>query len=293
MENLSIKPIASNNILVPVDFTAVADTAINHATLLAKILKKEISLLHVVESGLLTSEKALDQKEEEVKQKLAVLSEKIQKESGIESHIITRRGNIFETIGEVADELNTAFVVMGTHGVKGIQHVVGSRALKVINNANRAFVVVQNKPIRDYGYKNIILPIDFSRETKQKLVWAAELSKIFDSTFHIFADYESDEYAANAVKNNIAYAENYLSTRNCKFTVNKRSKDDNFTKATIQFAAANDADLIIIMTSQEKDLGDYIVGPYEQNVIANDAQIPVMTLNPVDNMQILGGIIFQ
>ena len=293
MENLSIKPIASNNILVPVDFTAVADTAINHATLLAKILKKEISLLHVVESGLLTSEKALDQKEEEVKQKLAVLSEKIQKESGIESHIITRRGNIFETIGEVADELKTAFVVMGTHGVKGIQHVVGSRALKVINNANRAFVVVQNKPIRDYGYKNIILPIDFSRETKQKLVWAAELSKIFDSTFHIFADYESDEYAANAVKNNIAYAENYLSTRNCKFTVNKRSKDDNFTKATIQFAAANDADLIIIMTSQEKDLGDYIVGPYEQNVIANDAQIPVMTLNPVDNMQILGGIIFQ
>jgi nucleotide-binding universal stress UspA family protein len=293
MENLSIKPIASNNILVPVDFSAVADTAINHATLLAKILKKEISLLHVVESGLLTSGKSLEQKEEEARQKLAVLSEKIQKESGIASHIVTRRGNIFETIGEVADELNSAFVVMGTHGVKGIQHVVGSRALKVINNANRAFVVVQNKPIRDYGYKNIILPIDFSRETKQKLVWAAELSKIFDSTFHIFADYESDEYAANAVKNNIAYAENYLSTRNCKFTVNKRSKDDNFTKATIQFAAANDADLIIIMTSQEKDLGDYIVGPYEQNVIANDAQIPVMTLNPVDNMQILGGIIFQ
>jgi nucleotide-binding universal stress UspA family protein len=293
MENLSIKPIDSNNILVPVDFTAVADTAINHATLLAKILKKEISLLHVVESGLLTSGKALDQKEEEARQKLAVLSEKIQKESGIESHIVTRRGNIFETIGEVADELNTAFVVMGTHGVKGIQHVVGSRALKVVNSANRAFVVVQNKPIRPYGYKNIVLPIDFSRETKQKLVWAAELSKIFDSTFHIFADYESDEYAANAVKNNIAYAENYLSTRNCKFTVNKRSKDDNFTRATIQFAAANDADLIIIMTSLEKDLGDYIVGPYEQNVIANDAQIPVMTLNPVDNMKILGGIIFQ
>ncbi len=293
MENLSIKPVASNNILVPVDFTPVADTAINHATLLAKLLKKEITLFHVIESGLLTSGKALEQKEEEAKQKLAVLSEKIQKESGIESHIVTRRGNIFETIGEVADELNTAFVVMGTHGVKGMQHVVGSRALKVINSANRAFVVVQNKPIRAFGYKNIVLPIDFSRETKQKLVWAAELSKIFDSTFHIFADYESDEYAANAVRNNIAYAENYLSTRNCKFTVNKRSKDDNFTKATIQFSASIEADLIIIMTSQEKDFGDYIVGPYEQNVIANDAQIPVMTLNPVDNMQILGGIVFQ
>lgn len=293
MENLSIKPVSSNNILVPVDFTSVADTAINHATLFAKLLKKEIILLHVVESGMLTSGKAVEHKEEEATHHLKLLAEKIKNESGVASKIITRRGNIFETIGEVADELNTAFVVMGTHGVKGIQHVVGSRALKVINNANRAFVVVQNKPIRAYGYKNIILPMDFSRETKQKLVWAAELSKIFDSTFHIFADFESDEFAANAVKNNIAYAENYLSTRNCKFTVSKRSKDDNFTKATIQFAAAHDADLIIIMTSQEKDLGDYIVGPYEQNVIANDAQIPVMTLNPVDNMMILGGIIFQ
>jgi hypothetical protein len=47
------------------------------------------------------------------------------------------------------------------------------------------------------------------------------------------------------------------------------------------------------MTNQEKELAHYIIGPYEQNVIANDAQIPVMTLNPVDNMTANSGHLFN
>ena len=293
MENHSIKPVASNTILVPVDFTSVAETAINHATDLARVFGKNVSLLHVVETGFLDSEKKKEQKEVEAKAQLKVLADKIISTTGVKADYLTDRGNIFDSIGEIAEKHNAALVVMGTHGVHGMQHIVGSRALRVITNANRPFVVVQNKAIRAHGYKNIVLPIDFSKESKQKLVWAAELSKKFHSKFHILADFESDEFAANAVRNNIAYAESYLKKAGCDFTVTRVTKDENFAKETIRFAASIDADLIIIMTNLERDLGDYIIGPYEQTVIANDAQVPVMTLHPVDNMLIQGGILFQ
>lgn len=273
--------------MVPTDFTEAAENALKHAIHLAKIFEKKIDLFHVVSTG-----RSASTEEDAALSKLKALSEKFSNASGIKIDYWVRRGNIFDTIGEFAEEINASLVVMGTHGVTGLQHIVGSKALRVITNADRPFVVVQKKSIRDHGYKNVVLPIDFSKETKQKLVWAVELAKKFNSEFHILVAYESDEYAQKAVKNNLAYAENYLRERGCKFQVSHAPKGD-FTKETIRFSSSVDADLIVIMTNQEKELTHYIIGPYEQNVIANDAQIPVMTLNPVVNTHAVQGHLFN
>jgi nucleotide-binding universal stress UspA family protein len=287
MENKSIRPVDSETIMVPTDFTEAAENALKHALMLAKIFSKKVDLLHVVADG-----RSAGSEEDKALQTMKEMADKFSSSSGIKIDYWVRRGSIFDAIGEFADEINAALVVMGTHGVTGLQHVVGSKALRVITNANRPFVVVQKKPMREHGFKNIVLPIDFSKQTKQKLVWAAELSAKFNCEFHILAAHESDEFAAKAVNNNVAYAEKYLSDRNCKFSVTHALKGD-FTKETMRFSATVDADLIVIMTNQEKEFAHYIIGPYEQNVIANDAQIPVMTLNPVDNMTANSGHLFN
>lgn len=286
MSTSSIRPSDSDTILVPIDFTETTENGLRHAIRLAQIFGKRVDILHVVGSG-----KNSDSERDAALVKLNELKSKYAG-SGVEIDALAEKGNIFDTIGEVADQRSAVLVVMGTHGVLGMQKVLGSKALKVILNATKPFVVVQKKPIRDSGYQNIVLPIDFSKETKQKLMWAAELSSKFDAEFKILVAYESDEFAARAVNNNLAYAENYLKTKGCRFTVHRAGKGD-FAKETIRFAAAENADLIIIMTNQEKELAHYIVGPYEQNVIANDAQIPVMTLHPVVTSNAVSGHLFN
>lgn len=294
MSKIKVNPLAaSRNILVPTDFSSVSETAVNHACYLAKIFKKEITLLHVVESRLFSSDRKMEEKEKEFLKQLQGIADKVKAKEKVEIVCMTRIGNIFDAIGEVAEELDASLVIMGTHGVKGFQHIFGSRALRVITNANRPFVIVQDKQIRSHGYQNIVLPIDFSRETKQKLVWAAELAKKFNSTLHILADYETDEFIVKAVNNNIHFAEHYFSERNIKFTVQKAEKGENLAKATVHFAASLDADLIIIMTDPDLNLGDYIVGPDEQKIISNQAQIPVMTINEVDLMQLKTAAMFH
>jgi nucleotide-binding universal stress UspA family protein len=292
MSKNTIKPIDSDTILVPTDFTEVAENALGHASLLAKIFKKQIVIMHVLEKGMLAIGKKKNAKEDELQAQLNDLAKKNSDLTGVSTTGIIRYGNIFDAIGETADEVNAALVVMGTHGVIGMQKVVGSKALRVITNASRPFVVVQKKEIRSEGYKNIVLPIDFSKQTKQKLVWAVELSKVFNSTFHVLADFEDDEFTSKAVNNNIAYAENHLRKNECNFTVARAPKGD-FAKETIRFSSSVEADLIVIMTNQDQGLSSYIIGPYEQNVIANDAQIPVMTLNPVDTMNAKNGHLFN
>jgi len=279
-----VKPIDSDTILIPTDFTLVADTAINHAVYLAGIFKRKLTLLHVIESGLFGNDKKEEEKLNDVTQKLQKASEEIEAKTGIACSYTTTIGNIYDGIGKVADDINASFVVMGTHGVKGMQHLLGSKALKVITNANRPFVVVQNKPVSENGYKNIVLPIDFSKETKQKVFWAKELALKFNSNFYILAEHESDEFAANAVRNNLAYAEHYLKDASSSIKIEHAGKGKDFEKETLNYALKVNADLIIIMTNQSMDLKEYIVGAYERNIIANEAQIPVMTLNPVNTM---------
>ena len=58
-------------ILVPTDFTSVADCALNHALKLASILKVSIGLLHIVEN-----DKHKDDALEKLKQIIEINSEK-------------------------------------------------------------------------------------------------------------------------------------------------------------------------------------------------------------------------
>jgi len=283
----------ARNILIPTDFSDVSETAINHACYLAKIFNKPITLLHVVEANLFTSEKKMLDQEAKDLAHLNEVANRVKAVENLEISCMTRRGNIFDTIGEVAEDINASLVVMGTHGVKGIQHIIGSRALRVIANSDRPFVVVQEKRIRPHGYKNIVLPIDFSRESKQKLAWAVKLGEKFDSTFNILADHESDEFAARALNNNILFAENFLKERGCRFTVKKIKKGESFARETVRYAAALDADLIMIMTDPDLHLADYIAGPDEQKIIGNEAQIPVMAINEVSTSQLNTPAMFQ
>lgn len=279
-----------DTILVPTEFTDVGQTAMDHAANLAKLFNKSITLLHVLDTSILTWTPKRDDNEQKAQERLKNDAADLAYRTGLQVYPLLKKGNIFDTIGEVAEEINAGLVVMGTHGIKGIQHIIGSHALRVINNAHRPFVVVQRKPIGSNGYRNIVMPIDFSRETKQKLALAAELAKKFDSTFHLFAAYESDEYAARAVKNNLSYARQFLLDRGCKVIAEQAKKGDNFPKATVKYAADVEADLIIIMTTLETGLSDLILGPDEQKIIANDEHIPVLTINPVDHMQIAGAM---
>ena len=66
--------------------------------------------------------------------------------------------------------------------------------------------------------------------------------------------------------------------------VNQEKVSKNFSKDFITYSNSIGADLIIILTTAEKDLKDMIIGPEEQYVINNEPQIPVMCVNPLQNL---------
>jgi nucleotide-binding universal stress UspA family protein len=268
----------NNKILVPTDFTKVSDTAIDHAILTGGIINAEVHVIHIIENK---------QQIGEARAKLEALSEIIRKEKGVEIQTIVRIGSIFEDIDKVATEIDASLIIMGTHGLRGMQFITGSRALKIVTESSVPFIVVQERNIRPQGYHKLVVPLDLHKETKQKLSLVADMAKYFGSKVHLISPGETDEFLRNQLNRNIRFAEEYFTEKNIPYEVEiTESKSDGFVKSLLKYSAAVEADLICIMNFYDNSIMSIFNQSYEQQVITNEAQIPVLCVNPVNTMVI-------
>jgi hypothetical protein len=171
---------------------------------------------------------------------------------------------------------------MGTHGLRGMQFITGSRALKIVTDSSVPFIIVQEKGIREHGYANIVVPLDLHKETKQKLALVADMAKYFNSQVHLISPDESDEHFRKQLDRNINFGTQFLEERGIKCTAKVAEGSGNFVKQVIKHATIIDADLICIMNLYENSLMGMLGGSYEQQMITNEPQIPVLVVNPIE-----------
>jgi nucleotide-binding universal stress UspA family protein len=264
MENLN-KPI-----IVPWDFTEIAQYAFEHAVNLSKILKKDIILLHIVENPA-DIESSFN--------KLKLKTQELKKNFMVSSHPVVKTGNIFDTINDVSHEYKAEMVVMGTHGIKGIQKIIGSRALKVITNSKMPFVVIQDKP-QSSKFDKIVFPIDFRTENKEKVNYVNYLAANFNAKFLVFKRKVKDKGFKKKIASNLLYVETFLKNNNVQYELFNAEGDMSFEKEIVKFSKDQGADLILVLTTRDINFIDYLVAAKEQYVIANPEKIPVMCINP-------------
>jgi nucleotide-binding universal stress UspA family protein len=256
--------------IVPHDFTAVADIALQHAIATAKPLGAQIQVLHVVS------------KDTQIPEALAQLENVIGQfeQEGVALKPNVRIGSIFEDIGAFAAEHQAELIVMGTHGAHGWQHITGSHALKVVTSSQVPFIIVQEKAVKASGYDSIVVPMDLHKETKQKLSIVANLAQYFKSKVHVVTPDETDEFLRHQVRSNITFSEGFFKDRGIEMT-SAVVPSSGFDKEVVKYAVSVDADLIAIMNLQRNNLFTALTSNHEQYIITNDALIPTLIVNPI------------
>lgn len=281
-------------IVVPWDFTHVAEHALAHAAKISRMVKNDICLLHIVDSGI---------KPQAEGEKLALLR-KVADDNAKKYNMVIiaaiEKGTIFTAIGDFVnqkdikpeDQKEISLVVMGTHGMKGMQKLTGSWALKVIVKSQVPFIVVQDPPVDQERYHNIVVPVDFRTENKEKTKMAIFMGKYFDSKMHILVTISNDPSLMKKTKVNLNFAIKYLIQNNIEYQIHEVPRG-NFAQQTIDFAQKINADLILIVTTKNITFADYMVGASEQYIIANSSKIPVCCVNPkasfASTAQFMGG----
>jgi len=273
------------SIMVTWDFSTVSYNALKHAIKMAHIVKYNILLFHIVNEP---------SEEEAATKKMESVVEEIKKDYGEEVDSFVDHGKIFKQIADYAskEENNVNFVVMGTHGMKGGQKLFGSWALKVISGSSVPFIVVQDEPSNKDRYSDIVFPIDFKSENKEKLQWAIFLGKYLNSKIHLYKAPGVDKNLQKKVNINLNFAIRFLIQNNIDYEIHTAIKSSNFYKDIISFSKRIKADLILITTTKHITKLDYIFGAKEQYLLSNNERIPVMCVNPKSNFAKVGQFMY-
>ncbi len=194
----------------------------------------------------------------------------------IEYHL--RKGKVYQELAKTARELKADIIFAGTHGITGYeQYWIGSNAYRIITSAPCPVITLRADYDFSHGIQKILLPLDSSLETKQKLPFTADLASKFGAKIHLLKVYNTK---IGVIRKRID-----LFARDAEKCLNEKGVDyvlesieaENVAASILHYAEETAVDLIAIMTEQNITTANKFLGPYAQQLI-NSSTIPVLSL---------------
>lgn len=273
-------------ILVAVDFSKGSLHAVEYAISLANVMKDaNIRLVWVdkpeSEDSLFASVNKENQHRLEAKKRMEELIARYTKmlKKGTITYKL-RKGKIYKEIANQAKYDDAYLLIAGAHGVSGFESFwIGSNANKIVTYAPCPVITIRDGFNIKKGIRKIVLPIDNSSSTRQKVPFAMEFGSYFCSEIHILELQSSSLKSIRAKVTSYAdQVDKYMTEHHCK-VVRKSVDADNITTSTIKYAEQAGADMIIIMTEQEEETSNIWLGPYAQQMV-NNSPVPVLSVHP-------------
>ncbi len=253
-----------DNILVPFVDSPSAIGALKTAIYISNIYKAKLHVIHVMTDK--TNDNVLDLIKEICTRENAVFT------------FIERSGSIHKEIIKAEKEINASLIVMGAYGVTGWQQLwVGSNAFKVVSTSHCPVLTLQGDVSSFKGFRKIMLPLDDSDETRQKVNWDITLAKAFDAHVLIFntSKVRGDE-SRKKLAHYAAQVEILLAKEGIKTSFDE-SYGNNIAEDCIKFAQIHNCDLITIMTETE-NTNSFFMGTYAQQLVSTST-IPVLCIH--------------
>ena len=286
-----------SKILVPIDFSPFSDYATDFAIFLAQQYRASITLFHVIVlyEADVDEEIHVTQLEEIIKRKEANTGELFERHKQkflnhdirIDS-VIARGLSAANTILDYINEHKFDMVIMGTHGRTGLKNwIYGSVAEKVVRLSHIPVLTLHNNP-GDIKLNRILVPIDFSENSKAGIKEARKIAKEFDAEIHFIHVVEQHLYPSfNVIGMESIYIMNPEIKEKSAEKLHDFCRDyENAHYVTIEgtahqtiadYAGENDIDLIIMSTRGFTGLDHLLIGSTTERVVRK-APCPVLTV---------------
>lgn len=267
------------NIIIPIDFSEDSQKGIELALLFARKQYTNIQLVYVQKKssdynspGYFEEEKKWAEKK--FKEILAKFEPRMENDSKL--RYIIKSGKIYKEIVSQVESYKEAMVIASTHGASGFEEFfMGSNAFKIISATERPVLTTRTGSIPE-DIKNIVMPLDVTIDTRQKVPITAELAELFGAEVHIITVSSSrGQRITNRLEAYSRQAAGYFTAKKVPFR-QKSLYGENIVDLTVVYADSVNADVITIMKEQSRNLA--FMGNLTHQLL-NHATIPVLTLS--------------
>jgi len=279
-------------ILVPTDFEPQSLIALEQSYNLARLLPAGIVLLYVYDppAGIrsLFGGSHDDEIMQKLEDKLAELASGVRTLTGLEVSTILETGRIYSKILETADKIQAPFIIMGTHSQPeqaGMPAgVMGANSSRVLRSSKCPVITINARHHHD-GCRNIMLPLDLTAESRQKVTWGIRIAKIYGAGIRVVSgirDRNNPEvhgrlgFLAEQVRHEIEKE----GIRCTVEVIEELESEKALIPAMLDYAKKqDDIDLIMIMTQEEDAFVEFFMGSRAQEFVRL-SPIPVMAIAP-------------
>lgn len=271
-------------ILIPTDFSKCANNAAILGIELAKKTNAEVHFLHILRTPV--DWKNLRKEQEQnfpetlheiahVKAELTSLEKKAKEEGiNVKTFLVFDKDN-----DEIIDHLEQPkhdFIVMGSHGTKGIREIIGSNAQNVVRKAPCPVLITKEKTGKT-EFKNIVFASDFREEIGNSFKKIVEFANLFKAKIHLlyvnkpFSAFEESDVSLERMK---AFMKHYPSQEFGLNIFNALNED----RGIQGFSSEVNADLIAMVTHGKSGFLKTI-SPSITESLVNHSSIPVLSIN--------------
>jgi nucleotide-binding universal stress UspA family protein len=256
-----------NYFLIPTDFTEQTYIALEQSYNMARFHNARLLLLNVAEDN-----------DSQARKKLEDMATKARKESGLVVETMSKKGNIYTEVEKLAEALEPKMIVLGLESKIGFDKIVGPSAFRLIREASYPVLTIRGK-VHKKGCENILLPLDLTKETREKVTKALELAKDYGANIRIVSVLSSTkERDENKLMAYSTQVRDFIKKSGVKTSIRTlRGKD--IPKMVLNYGYSIDADLILIMSKAELNLREFFIGTVAQRII-NESNIPVLSIRP-------------
>ena len=272
-----------SKILIPTDFSEVANNALQYAIQLAKKTQAEIHILYVKNIPIMDNsfpnnvyQTYMIEVDEFTKKSFEDLTSKFFKNAEVKFKTHTAFGFIQDEIQDFSEKNEIDLIVLGTTGASGIQEIlIGSNAASVA--ANSAIPVLIIPPTSNFEeIIHLVYATDYNEPEFPAVSRLAYFANLYDadvSILHVKSDYD-----------NFFDAEHNFFSRNKnapefkKWKIIKLPKDGSIIESINTFITNNHSNMIV-MAKHNRNFFDKLFHISLSKKMAYHTKIPLLVLN--------------
>ena len=275
------------NIVVGIDFSKNSENALRHGV--AVVLKTNAKLHIVWVKNPASGEKlgATDDNHmlELAQAKLAELEKISRTEApGHEINSVILEGKPYLKIAQYAENLPESLLIVGSHGASGFEEMfVGSNTMKIVGLSKVPVLIIGSHVQINRDLTKVLLPIDTSFETLQKVKFSCEIAKAFSARVSLLGICmpctSETRHIINVQLNNAANICDGMNVRYSASTIDVRG---SFADSVVTWAKNEDVNLIAIMREEEDDITSFWLASNTRQLM-NFAPMPLLVIPNVNH----------
>jgi len=270
-------------IIVPTDFSAISDNAMNYTVDLAREINSSILLFHAYQVPVSMTDVpivlvSVEDLQRNAENKMGDVKKSLEQTSGgsIKIYAETKLGNTVDELQDLCNKIHPFAVIMGTKGESGLERVFfGSTTLTTIKHLSWPVIVVP--PGKKYSsIKKIGFACDFREVVNTTPTrFIKDFVKEFNAELHVLnVDYKNSKFKPDTPEESLLL-HTMLEDIKPKYNF---IEDENIEAGIEKFAQANNLDMIITIPKKHKLLEGIFRKSHTKDLVFH-SHLPIMCVH--------------